>query len=244
MPRGRANHYTPAMDLNLVQIVVAAIIPVLFAITLHEVAHGWVARLFGDQTAFVMGRLSLNPVKHIDPVGTVALPAGLLILGYVTGSLIPIFGWAKPVPVHFGNLRHPKRDMIWVALAGPGANLVMATLWAVVAGVSGALFAPESLPFAFLVAMGLIGLYINLILMVLNLIPLPPLDGGRVAVGLLPNPASRWVAYLEPFGLPILLALLFTGALVPLIAGPFNLLFAVLFRFSGLDPNLLSGIFG
>lgn len=232
------------MDLNLVQIVAAAVVPVLFAITLHEVAHGWVARFFGDDTAFVMGRLSLNPVKHVDPMGTVALPAGLLILGYLTGALIPIFGWAKPVPVHFGNLRRPKQDMIWVALAGPGANLAMALFWAVVAGAGGALFPSGSLAFGFLVAMGIIGIYINLILMILNLLPLPPLDGGRVAVGLLPRAPGRWVSYLEPLGLPILLILLFTGLLGTILMGPFLFLFSLLFRFSGLDPNLLSGIFG
>lgn len=244
MPPGRGNLYTSAMDLNLVQIVAAAVIPVLFAITLHEVAHGWVARVFGDQTAFVMGRLSLNPIRHVDPVGTVALPAGLLILGYLSGSLIPIFGWAKPVPVHFGNLRKPKQDMVWVALAGPGANLLMALFWSLVAGVGGAAFPMGSVGFSFVVVMGVIGIYINLILMVLNLLPLPPLDGGRVAVGLLPQPASRWVSYLEPFGLPILLVLLFTGALGTLIIGPFLFLFGTLFRFSGLDPSILSGIFG
>lgn len=232
------------MELNLVQIVTAAVLPVLFAITLHEVAHGWAARFLGDQTAFVMGRLSLNPLRHIDPVGTVALPAGLLITGYLSGAFIPIFGWAKPVPVAFGNLRHPKRDMVWVALAGPGANLVMATFWAVIAGTGGALFAQGSPAFAFLVSKGVIGIYINLILMVLNLLPLPPLDGGRVAVGLLPSPASRWVSYLEPFGLPIILVLLFTGILVPLIAGPFSLLFGILFQFSGLDSSILQDIFG
>ena len=232
------------MEFNLVQIAAAAVIPVLFAITLHEVAHGWVARFFGDHTAFVMGRLSLNPIKHVDPIGTVALPAGLLIMGYLSGTLLPIFGWAKPVPVHFGNLGHPKRDMVWVALAGPGANLLMAVFWSLVAGVAGALFPAASLPFAFFVAMGIIGIYINLILMLLNLLPLPPLDGGRVAAGLLPDPASRWIAYLEPFGLPILLALLFTGALGTLIIGPFVYLFSLLFAFSGLDTNLLTGIFG
>lgn len=232
------------MELNLVQIVAAAVIPVLFAITLHEVAHGWIARAFGDHTAFVMGRLSLNPIRHVDPVGTVALPAGLIILGYLSGTLIPIFGWAKPVPVHFGNLRHPKRDMIWVALAGPGANLLMAVFWTIVAGIGGAVFAVGTLPFAFLVAMGVIGIYINLILMVLNLLPLPPLDGGRVAVGLLPNPASRWISYLEPFGLPILLVLLFTGFLGTLIIGPFLFFFRFLFGLSGLNTSILSGIFG
>lgn len=232
------------MDLNLAQIAVAAVIPVLFAITLHEVAHGWAARYFGDDTAFVMGRLSLNPIKHVDPVGTVALPAGLLVLGYMTGSLIPIFGWAKPVPVQFGNLRKPKPDMIWVALAGPGTNLAMAVFWALIAGGAGLLFPAGSLAFAFLVTMGVIGIYINLILMILNLLPLPPLDGGRVAVGLLPQGPSRWVSYLEPFGLPILLILLFTGALGYILIHPFLLLFGLLFGFSGLDPDILRGIFG
>jgi Zn-dependent protease len=227
------------MELTLIQQVAAAVLPVLFAITLHEVAHGWVARLFGDHTAFVMGRLSLNPLRHVDPIGTVALPAALLLLGSPY-----LFGWAKPVPVHFGNLNHPKRDMIWVALAGPGANVAMGILWAVIGGLSAALFAPDSLPYQFLVAMGVYGILANTVLALLNLLPIPPLDGGRVAVGLLPQPASRWVSYIEPFGLPILLVLLFTGALGALLLWPLNLMLMSLFSLADIPFQTIQALLG
>jgi len=227
------------MELTIIQKVVAAVLPVLFAITLHEVAHGWVARYFGDHTAFVMGRLSLNPIKHVDPIGTVALPAVLLLLGSPF-----LFGWAKPVPVHFGNLRHPKRDMVWVALAGPGANLIMGLFWTVVGGMSAAVLPPGTLFYQLLVAMGVYGILANTVLGVLNLLPLPPLDGGRVAVGLLPQPASRWVSYLEPFGLPILLALLFTGALGAILFWPMNLMLMSLFSLAGIPFQAIQALLG
>lgn len=225
------------MELTVIQKVVAAVVPVLFAITLHEVAHGWVARYFGDHTAFVMGRLSLNPIKHVDPVGTVALPAALLLLGSPY-----LFGWAKPVPVHFGNLRHPKRDMVWVALAGPGANLAMGLFWALIGGVGVALFPAGTLPYTLVVAMAVYGILANAVLGILNLLPLPPLDGGRVAVGLLPQPASRWVSYLEPFGLPILLVLLFTGALGYILLWPLNATLVALFGLTGIPLNAIQAL--
>ena len=187
------------------------VLPVLFAITVHEVSHGWVAKLLGDPTAMMLGRLTLNPVKHIDPIGTILLPALMLLL---PGSFI--FGWAKPVPVTWENLRRPKRDMALVALAGPGANLVMAFLWAIAArfgvaatGTSGFMdwFATP------LVYMGQAGIVINVVLMALNLLPLPPLDGGRIVTGLLPGPLAYRFARIEPYGLIILLVLLFSGLL-------------------------------
>ena len=218
------------MELNLIQKVVIWAPPILLAITLHEVAHGWVARLFGDATAYVMGRLTLNPIKHVDPVGTVALPAVLIILGSPF-----IFGWAKPVPVHFGNLNRPKRDMVWVALAGPAANLAMAVGWTAITAVGLALQPDLAYIGEPLMLMGAAGVVINMVLMVLNLVPIPPLDGGRVAVGLLPQPFSRWVGYLEPVGLPILLVLLFTGLLGTLIGVPIFALASLFLGLAGMD---------
>ena len=198
------------MELNLVQTIAIYALPVIFAITLHEAAHGYVARHFGDMTATAAGRVSLNPLRHIDPFGTVALPLILLAVSKLFGGGI-IFGWAKPVPVNFSNLRHPKRDMLWVAAAGPGSNLAMALLWAVIAKIG--LSAPGyyfALPMAL---MGAAGVLFNVIIMVLNLVPLPPLDGGRILVSLLPQPLAWQVARIEPYGFFILILLLFTGVL-------------------------------
>lgn len=198
------------MDLNLIQIIAVYALPVVFAITLHEAAHGYVAKRLGDLTAYAEGRVSLNPLRHIDPVGTVAVPLILLVVSKLLGGGI-LFGWAKPVPVNFANLRRPKQDMLWVAAAGPGANLLMAVAWAIVmkSGIlaSGSAYA---LPLAL---MGAAGVFVNLILFVLNLLPLPPLDGGRILVSLLPHRLARMVARIEPYGILILLALLFTGVL-------------------------------
>ena len=196
--------------MHLVQIIAIYALPVIFAITLHEAAHGYVARHFGDMTAYLEGRVSLNPLRHIDPFGTVALPLILLALTKLFGGGI-IFGWAKPVPVNFANLRHPKRDMLWVAAAGPLSNLVMAFIWALVLklGLSmpGSYFA---LPLAL---MGAAGVFFNIIIMVLNLVPLPPLDGGRILVSLLPHRLAWRVARIEPYGFLILIVLLLTGVL-------------------------------
>ena len=175
----------------MIQTLAIAAIPVIFAITLHEAAHGYVARHFGDQTAWLAGRVSLNPLRHIDLVGTIILPISILLLS--TGGFL--FGWAKPVPVDFGRLHRPKRDMLWVAAAGPASNLLMAVLWAGVTKLAWVLpLNYYTLPMA---RMAEIGIAVNLALMVLNLLPLPPLDGGRIAVSLLPHRLSWRFAQLE-----------------------------------------------
>jgi Zn-dependent protease len=185
------------MDLSTIAL---GVVPVVLAITLHEAAHGYVARMFGDHTAEMLGRITLNPLKHIDLVGTVIVPGVLLL----TGSPF-LFGWAKPVPVNFGNLRHPKRDMLWVAAAGPAANFVMAFAWAILLKLTGPSGLWES---AALYQMAKIGILINLLLMAFNLLPIPPLDGGRIAVSLLPGRAAYAWSRLEPFGLFIIIGLL------------------------------------
>lgn len=192
---------------NVVQIITVYAIPVLFAITLHEAAHGYVARMFGDNTAFVAGRISLNPLRHIDPIGTVVVP---LVMVTLSGFM---FGWAKPVPVDFGSLRRPKQDMVWVSAAGPGANLAMAIGWVLFAKFL-ALFGVEE-QFFYLVANA--GVQVNLVFMALNLLPIPPLDGGRIAVGLLPNKLAYQFARIEPYGMFIIIGLLVTGMLGTLL---------------------------
>jgi Zn-dependent protease len=198
--------------LSLPQLVSVLLIPVLFAIIVHEVAHGWVAKHLGDPTAERLGRLTLNPIKHIDPVGTVLVPALLILMR--TGF---VFGWAKPVPVTWENLRHPKRDMAIVAAAGPASNLLMAIGWALLARLGGALVANQPAIGEPLVYMGLGGILANVLLMVFNLLPLPPLDGGRVAVGLLPGPWAWRLSRVEPYGFFILIGLMITGLLGYLI---------------------------
>lgn len=195
------------LDINaLIQTIAIAALPVIFAITLHEAAHGYAARHFGDPTAWQQGRISINPLRHIDPIGTVLIPLAILL--FSGGNFL--FGYAKPVPVDFGRLRNPKRDMLWVALAGPAANLVMACFWALMFKLSWVVPAFFSLPLARMAEFGII---INCVLMVLNLLPLPPLDGGRIAVSLLPHRLAWKFAQLERWGFPILLVLLFTGIL-------------------------------
>ncbi|CAK0759202.1 Site-2 protease family protein [Gammaproteobacteria bacterium] len=200
-------------NLNIVQQFAIWILPVLFGITVHEVAHGWMAKRLGDPTALMLGRLTLNPIKHIDPIGTVVIPITLLVIGSFAGTTF-LFGWAKPVPVTFENLRHPKRDMALVAAAGPAANLLMALLWGLVMKV-GYLLSGEATAWVGdpLFYTGGAGIAINSILMVLNLLPLPPLDGGRILIGLLPEPFSGWLARIESYGLLVLLLLLSTGTL-------------------------------
>ncbi len=193
---------------EILQTVTVYAIPVLLAITMHEAAHGYVARLFGDDTAYLAGRVTLNPLKHIDPIGTVLVPAGILLLSTLGGGGF-LFGWAKPVPVRFGNLRRPKQQMVWVAAAGPGANLMMAVGWALLMRLQVAAGMDE----AFFLEMAKAGVFVNIGLMALNLLPVPPLDGGRILIGLLPNGAAMQVARIEPYGMFVVIALMMTRTL-------------------------------
>jgi Zn-dependent protease len=188
---------------NLIQTVSVYAIPVIFAITLHEAAHGYAAKYFGDCTAYMMGRVTLNPFAHIHWVGTILLP---LLLYFSTGGAL-LFGYAKPVPVNFGNLRHPKRDMIWVALAGPGANLIQAIVWALLYVV----YTDFGVTEKFFLAMCKAGVLSNVVMFAFNLFPLPPLDGGRIVVGLLPWRQAYQFSRIEPYGFFIVMALALTG---------------------------------
>ncbi len=188
---------------NLIQTVLIYALPVLFAITVHEAAHGYAARHFGDNTAAMLGRITLNPVKHIDPVGTILMP----VLLYFATSGAFLFGYAKPVPVRFDQLRNPKRDMVWVALAGPGANLLQALLW----GVLMYLLLAGGLEERFFLEMCRAGVLVNVVMFAFNLFPLPPLDGGRILVGLLPWKQAALVSRVEPWGFFIVMALVLTG---------------------------------
>jgi Zn-dependent protease len=210
---------------QFIQTVAIGAIPVLFAITLHEAAHGYVARHFGDMTAEKAGRISLNPLHHIDPVGTILLP----LLTFALGGIL--FGWAKPVPVNFAALRNPKKDMLWVAIAGPASNLVMALGWTFLYKIG--LMFPESYFADPLLSMAKIGMEINVVLMVLNLLPLPPLDGGRVAVSLLPHRQAFQLAKIEPYGMFILIFLAVTSVLSLILMPPITFIF-----------NILSSLFG
>ncbi|MFM8822077.1 MAG: site-2 protease family protein [Limnohabitans sp.] len=192
------------MDIsNLIQTVSVYALPVIFAITLHEAAHGYAAKYFGDRTAYMMGRITLNPFAHIHWVGTILLP--LLLYFSTSGALL--FGYAKPVPVNFGNLRHPKRDMIWVALAGPGSNLIQAIVWALLYVV----YIDFGVTEKFFLAMCKAGVLSNVVMFAFNLFPLPPLDGGRIVVGLLPWRQAYQFSRIEPYGFFIVMALAITG---------------------------------
>lgn len=201
------------MELTLIQKIAVSALPIIFAITVHEAAHGYAAKYFGDLTAERMGRITLNPIKHIDPIGTILLPAITLVAGGV------LFGWAKPVPVNFANLRNPKKDMLWVAAAGPASNFFMAVFWALMLSFSSGMVGMSG---QFLSHMSWVGIRINLILMVLNLLPLPPLDGGRIAVSLLPMNLAMKLSQVERYGFLILIALLFTGILGEIISPIIN----------------------
>lgn len=219
------------MNINaIVQLITVCAIPLIFAITMHEAAHGYVARRFGDATAWAMGRVTLNPVKHIDPFGTIILPALMLAASAAAGGPGFLFGWAKPVPVNFSALRNPKRDMIWVALAGPLCNLCQAILWGIVLK----LLLVAGVQEEFFLRMAVWGVNINIFLMAFNLIPIPPLDGGRVAVGVLPWSIGRYIDRLEPYGMWIVIALCFIGGV--------SFLVEPLVRFGQAVVSLFAGI--
>ena len=221
------------MDIaQLIQNIAIWAIPVLFSITVHEAAHGYAARHLGDNTAYLLGRITLNPLKHIDPVGTILMP--LLLLFATSGAFL--FGYAKPVPVRFGNLRNPKRDMVWVALAGPAANLLQALLWGIVLLLLHDMDVSEP----YFLAVCKAGVTVNVVMFVFNLFPLPPLDGGRILVGLLPYRQAELVSRVEPWGFFIVMALVISGivsklwmqplmgvtyAILNLLLTPFTLLF-------------------
>jgi Zn-dependent protease len=196
----------PAMDIGqIIQTMAVYALPVLLAITLHEAAHAYAARRFGDDTAYILGRMTLNPIKHIDPIGTIAMPLFL----YVVTSGAFLFGYAKPVPVRFGNLKNPKRDMIWVAAAGPLSNLFMALCW----GAFELLLRAAGVDEPFFIRMAQAGVLVNVIMFVFNLFPLPPLDGGRVLAGLLPRAQAALLDSMEPFGFFIVMGLVVAGVL-------------------------------
>jgi len=197
---------------NLIQTITLYAIPVLLSITVHEAAHGYAARYFGDNTAYMLGRVTLNPLKHIDPIGTIVMP---LVL-YLATSGAFLFGYAKPVPVRFGNLRNPKRDMIWVALAGPGVNFIQALLWGMVFFLLQGMGLTE--PFFIEMAQG--GILVNVVMFVFNLFPLPPLDGGRILVGLLPYRQAVLLSRVEPWGFFIVMALVIAGVISSLWMRP------------------------
>lgn len=217
------------IELSLIQKIVIWALPVIFAITLHEVAHGWVASMFGDQTARLSGRLSINPIKHIDLIGTIILPLFMLMVSNF------VFGWAKPVPVDARNLRNPRRDMAFVALAGPISNLAMALFWGMMAkfGLMASLSGNDWLGVP-LTYMGTAGIMINVVLAVLNLIPLPPLDGSKILMSFLPRRASYYYSRVEPYGFFILILFMFTGLLGYIMLPPVFFLIDGIGRIFGL----------
>ncbi len=203
-------------ELTTLQQIAIWTLPVIFAITVHEAAHGWIAAKLGDRTAELQGRLTLNPIKHIDPIGTIVLPLVLLILGGV------IFGWAKPVPINPNNFKNPRKDMAKVAIAGPASNFLMAIGWAILLKIGTLLTADMPSIGLFLIYSGMAGISINLVLLVLNLIPIPPLDGSRVVSAFLPPKLAYQYNLIEPYGFLILLGMIFLGLLTPLMAGPYE----------------------
>ncbi|MCU7819160.1 MAG: site-2 protease family protein [gamma proteobacterium symbiont of Lucinoma myriamae] len=217
------------MDASTIQKITIWILPVLLAVSLHEAAHAWMANKKGDSTARLSGRLTFNPLKHIDPIGTILVPILMIVF---TGFA---FGWAKPVPVDVRNLKNPQKDMMWVALAGPASNFIMAIMWAVFLNVSIFFVDNSSSVSLFFLLMPVAGITINVILGVLNLLPIPPLDGGRIMSGLLSPRASMQYSKIEPYGFFIIIALMLTGLLSNIIFPVINLVLMVLSTISGLD---------
>ncbi len=215
-------------ELTLIQKIAVGALPVILAITVHEFAHGWVASKFGDQSAKMLGRLTLNPIKHIDPIGTILVPIVLLIF---TGF---VFGWAKPVPVNANNFKSPSTDMAWVAIAGPISNFLMAFGWAVVLKIGFLVQASTPEVGQFLIYSGVIGVSINLILGILNLLPIPPLDGSHIASAFLSKRLAWQFNRIAPYGFFILIGLMLLGLLTPLIMGPFNMAKGLLYTMVGL----------
>ena len=203
------------MDSSIIQTIAVYALPVLFAITLHEAAHGYVARMYGDKTAMYAGRITLNSLKHIDPIGTILVPIAILVSSSLMGIGAFLFGWAKPVPVNFGNLNNPKKDIRYVAFAGPGANFAMALMWALALKLQFLTGLNE--PFFEEIAKA--GIVVNLVLAALNLLPILPLDGGRILFSLLPSSAAYSFSRTEPYGMIVLIALLMLGIL-PLFIQP------------------------
>lgn len=220
------------MDASIIQKITIWILPVLLAVSLHEAAHAWMANKKGDPTARLLGRLTFNPLKHIDPIGTILVPILMLVF---TGFA---FGWAKPVPIDVRNLKNPKKDMMWVALAGPASNFIMAIMWAVFLNISVLFVDSRSSISLFFLLMPVAGITINVILGVLNLLPIPPLDGGRIMSGLLSPRASMQYSKIEPYGFFIIIALMLTGLLSHIIFPVINLVLLVLSTISGLEMEV------
>lgn len=208
------------LDLNLIQQICIWVLPLLFAITLHEAAHGYVAYKLGDPTAKLLGRVSMNPIRHIDPVGTIAVP---LVIGLVSNFAF-VFGWAKPVPISERNFKHPKRDAALVAMAGPSANFLMCLFWGLMMKVAITLGVAQSSAVLFLFLSAKAGIFINIILMLLNLLPIPPLDGSRLASALIPGKWDYYYQKIEPYGFLIIVALLATNVLSLILSPPFRVM--------------------
>ena len=220
------------MDATTIQKITIWILPVLFAVSLHEAAHAWMADRKGDSTARMLGRLTFNPLKHVDPIGTILVPALMI---YFTGYA---FGWAKPVPVNASNLRNPKKDMMWVAMAGPASNFIMALIWAALLHLSVMFIDSRSSVSLFLLLMPIAGITINVILGVLNLLPIPPLDGGRIMNGMLSPRASMQYSKIEPYGFFIIIGLMVSGILASVIFPVISWVLTILSAISGLHPEV------